>query len=199
MSDDSLATLTAAPAAFDFKGEHYTLTPLGLRDRAQLGGFIRSYIARQAVAVEKAMVEAGAPPEHLAALRDELVVGLRSPMLGDWRTEFEPQVETVWLALSHEHKGIKRSLVEEMVDDESTFDEISNQFAELSNRGKMPIREKWMRVLGAFLTCRDAPDGQVTDTDRWKSMAYAFGQTADAAELAVKNVPTPRTATPGTK
>ena len=77
---DVLKKLTAAPRAFTFKGERYELSPLSLRDLAQLKDFVKRNILQEAKKDATLMAEVGAPPEHITELWREASEACKKPL-----------------------------------------------------------------------------------------------------------------------
>jgi len=127
-----LAALTAAPIVLDVDGQRYEMSPLRIKELAQLKTMIRRYIKREAQETAVMMTEAGAPPEHVKELWREVENGLKHPLQDEWLQEPEPLLEMVLLSLRYKQPDITPEEVERLLSNEKVLEQFRGAAEELN-------------------------------------------------------------------
>lgn len=129
---DRLAKLTAAPIRIVFQGRAYDLSPLTLRDIAQLRQFVQGYIYREAQRLTDTMKSVGAPPEHVAQTWEEAREAARNPLASSFVHELDSIIETLYLCLRARHPDASRELASQMIADSTVFPQIADAIRQLN-------------------------------------------------------------------
>ena len=144
---DDLAALTAAPVPFEWRGGTYRLSPMRMRDTAELSRFIVMEIKRQYRNFKAHLDACEAPREHYAQLKDELEAALARPLSSDFVTDPEPWAFRAWLMLKRCHPDLSIAAARQMVHDvaEGGADAFNAAFTELNGQ-RLASQEKAKNV-----------------------------------------------------
>ena len=146
-----LAKLTAAALTDELSGQRFELSPICLREWAQLKRFAQGKAVEEFCRLEQAMIAAGASKDALDQLRVRALFAIDHPLETFPADLQEVKVERVYLSLRPKQPDITREKVEQLLEDEIARERVQRDLEELAAtearikngsraRGKRPAR-----------------------------------------------------------